>query len=127
VTKAPDEPAAFSLANDESLPHDVSFVGQSPHVFAYRMWFRRPDDEEWTEFALGDTDDDVPDHHMTGPHPDGSRIAINVAVGGKPNSTFRFIVSFSQDGGIVQGGTFVEAGRTGDNGGGSCKLGLIFV
>jgi hypothetical protein len=115
------------VANDEGLPHDINFVGQSPHVFAYRMWFRRPDEEEWTEFALGDTEDDVPDHHATGPHPDGTRIAINVAVGGKPSSTFRFVVTFSQDGAIAQGGTFVESGRTGQNGGGSCKLMIVLV
>lgn len=115
------------VANGDTTAHDVNFVGQSPHVFAYRMWFRRPADEEWTEFALGDTEDDVPDHHTTGPHPDGTRIAINVAVGGKPRSTFRFVVTFSQNGEVVQGGMFVESGRTGENGGGSCKVGVIFV
>jgi hypothetical protein len=116
-----------SVANDAGRPLDINLVGQSPHVFAYRMWFREPEAEEWTEFAAGDTEDDVPDHHVTGPHPDGTHIVMNVAVGGRPNSTFRFVVTFVQGGQAVQGGTFVKTGKTGPNGGGGRKLAVILV
>ena len=30
------------VAHAASLPHDINFVGQSPHVFSHRLWFRRP-------------------------------------------------------------------------------------
>jgi len=115
------------VANDDSRPLDINLVGQSPHVFAYRMWYRRHDDADWSEFAAGDTEDDVPDHNPTGPHPDGTQIVMNVAIGGKPNSTFRFVVTFGQGGQVVQGGTFVRTGKTGANGGAGRKLTVILV
>ncbi len=115
------------VQNDDALPHDINFVGQSPHVFAYRMFVKRAGETSFTEFAAGDSEDDVPDHHVTGPHPDATRIVINVAVGGKKNSLFKYIVTFSQGGSVVLGGTFARSGRTGAGGGGGDKISVILV
>ena len=50
-----------AVANDPNIAMDLNIVGQSPHVFAYRFWHRAPDASDWKEFALGDTEDDIPD------------------------------------------------------------------
>jgi len=113
------------IGNDDTATMDVNIVGQSPHVFAYKMWFREPTDDTWTKFGEGDTEDDVPDHQGTGPHPDGTKVIIWVAAGGRPNSTYRFLLTFAQGGAIVVGGTVVRTGRTSADGGGARKTTVI--
>ena len=105
------------VENDSDKPIDINFVGQSPHVFAYRIWYRLPGEDSWTIIGDGDTQDDVPDYHGTGPHIDGTQIAIMVAIGGKKNSMYRYLITFSQDGAIAQGGAIQERGRTSADGG----------
>ena len=115
------------VANDADKPIDINFAGQTPHVFAYRMWYRRPGEESWTKFAEGHTEDDQADHHRTGPHPDGTKIASMVAVGGKKSSLYRFLLIFSQDGQVVQGGIIRESGKTSADGGALKSTRVVLV
>lgn len=115
------------IGNDAGEEMDINFAGQSPHVFAYRMWFRRPGDESWTLFGEGDTSDDVPDHQSTGPHPADTQIIVWTAVGGKPNSNYRFLLTFSQGGAIVTGGVISRSGKTSGDGGGARKTKVILT
>jgi hypothetical protein len=105
------------VENDADKPIDINFVGQSPHVFAYRMWYRPPGEDDWTVIGEGDTQDDIPDHHVTRPHSDGTQIAIMAAIGGRPNSMYRYLITFSQEGAITQGGAIQERGKTSADGG----------
>jgi hypothetical protein len=117
----------LAVSNDSSVKHDINFIGQSPHVFAYRIFIKRPQDDDFVEFAVGDTDDDIPDHFATDPLPDATRVIMNVAVGGARNSAFRYVVTFSQNGAVVLGGTLLRNGRTRANGGGGDQISLILV
>ena len=111
--------AQHQIANDPSQALDINIVGQTPHIFAYRIWVKEPGAADWTEIAVGDTADSVPDHHLTGPHPDGTLISIAYAVGGKPKSNFRVLSTFSQGGAMVTGGAVTESGQTSASGGGA--------
>ncbi|HSM60885.1 MAG TPA: hypothetical protein VK849_08820 [Longimicrobiales bacterium] len=115
------------IANDSGSPMDVNVVGETPHVFAYRIWFRETDDEDWTVIGEGDTEDEIPDHFSTGPHPDDTRITMITAVGGTVGSTYRFLITFSQDGRMVMGGAITERGRIGDGGTAVRKTEVVLV
>jgi hypothetical protein len=105
------------IQNDPDSPMEINIVGQSPHVFAYRFWAREPGADEWKVIAEGHTADDEPDFHSTGPFPDQSRIAYWVGIGGNPETDYRAVVTFSQDGAVVHGGAEILTGRTSDKGG----------
>lgn len=115
------------MQNDTSLPLAVNVVGQSPHVFAYRFWAKEPGAADWTVIGDGQTEDEVPDSFLTGPHPDGTRIAYWTGVGGKRNSDFRLAVTFSQQDRIIVGGLDVVLGRTSDLGGGVAEKEAILI
>lgn len=105
------------VANDPAKPIDVNVVGQSPHVVAYRMWYQKPGETGWTKFAEGHTSDDVSDHYTAGPFADRTKISYWLGIAGKPQSEYRAVVTFAQDGKIVDGGMCQEEGRTDANGG----------
>ena len=89
---------------------DVNLVGQSPHVFAYRMWFREPSQDSWTLFLEGHTSDDKPEHKSVGPFPDGTQIIAWVSAGGtKPG--FKYLLTFGQEGAILPGGAILKQGK----------------
>jgi hypothetical protein len=118
---------AKPVANDTSKPIDINFVGQSPHVFVYRLWHKEPGTDDWTKIGEGDTQDDIPDHHQTGPHPDGTQISGWFLAGGKKNSNYKFLVTMSQDGKVMHGGTFSESGKTSSDGGASKKIKAVLI
>lgn len=120
-----DQPSP--VANDPGKAIDINLVGQSPHVFVYRLWYKEPGDDGWTRIADGDTQDDIPDHHRTGPHPDETLIAAWVLVGGRKNSNYRFLVTLSQDGKLLHGGVFTLRGRTSAEGGASKPIKAVLI
>lgn len=100
---------------DPTRPIEVNVVARSPHVAAYRLWFRRPE-SEWERIGDGHTADDVPDFHGFGPVPQKSGFAYWLGIGGNPKTRFRVIVTLAQDGEILEGGTCVEQGMTNADG-----------
>jgi len=105
------------VANDPTVPLDVNVLGQSPHVVAYRMWYQKPGESGWTKFAEGHTSDDISDHNTVGPFEDKTKISYWLGISGKPGSDYRAVVTFAQNGKIVDGGMCQEEGRTDGNGG----------
>lgn len=117
------------IANDPDTPMVFNFVGASPHVFAYRVWIRRPVDDGWTtcDCCEGDTQDDVPDTCDLGALPDGTLLDIPVAIGGKKNSRYRGAVVLTQQGAVVPGGVIPFGGTTSDEGAGAEYLRVVLV
>ena len=116
------------VANDPGKPMVFSFAGRSPHVFAYRVWVKRPGDEEWTDpGCTGDTQDDVPDSCDLGALPDGTLMDIPIAIGGKKESRYEGAVIFTQDGAVCHGGVRPFSGTTSDDGGGAEYLRVVLV
>jgi hypothetical protein len=109
------------VANDPALPLDINVMGQSPHVVAYRMWFKKPGQTAWTRFAEGHTSDDISDHHTAGPFEDETKISYWLGIAGNAGTDYRAVVTFSQSGKIVEGGMCSEEGRTDANGGAESK------
>jgi hypothetical protein len=120
-------PDLRSMQNDASLPLDINVVGLSPHAFGYKFWAKVPGAADWAVIGEGQTEDDVPDSFASGPFPDGTRIAYWTGVGGRKNSDFRLVVTFSQDGRIVVGGVDELRGRTTDHGGGVVERESILI
>jgi hypothetical protein len=115
------------VAIDPRKAIDINIVGQSPHVFVYRCWYREPGADSWSKIADGDTRDDIPDHVSTGPHAAGTQIAWWVLVGGRKNSSYKFLITLGQAGQNVQGGTILEGGRTGEDGGAARLIKVVLV
>lgn len=95
---------------DTSKPTEINLVCHSPHVVAYRMWQRAPDDAKWTTLADGHTSDEAPDHAQAQALPSGSRFAYHLIIVGNASTNFLVSVVLSQDGRIFPGGSFIEQG-----------------
>lgn len=116
-----------SVQNDAGQSMDVNFVGQSPHVFAYRFWTKAPDATTWTKAQDGNTGDALPDFFSLGPVPDGTQVAYWVGVGGKAQSVYRFSVIFTQDGAVPAGGTQTHQDSTDDEGGAVVEHEVVLI
>jgi len=101
-------PAPKPIRHDATKEVQISVVSRSPHVVAYRLWFKRPGDAAWTRIGDGTTADDVPDSVTSGPFPDGTLIAYWLGIGGNANTKYRTLVIFSQEGNVLPGGTCIE-------------------
>ena len=91
-------------------PVDINLVCHSPHVVTYRMWQRVNSAGPWKVVSEGHTSDDIPDHAIVGPGPEGYRYAYYMIVVGNASSHFLVSVTLSQDGKTLQSGSFVEQG-----------------
>ena len=118
--------ADFQIANDPNQALDINVVGQTPHVFAYRMWHKGPSAADWTQFADGDNGDSVPDHIQVGPLEDGTLLKAAFAVGGKAKN-FRVLLTFSQNGKMVIGGAITVSGQTLSGGGGARVITIVLA
>ena len=101
------------IKHDEEL--DVNIVSKSPHVVAYRLWRQLPQGQ-WEKCGEGHTADDIADHNLLKPLPEGARFAYWLGIGGNPNTQYRALVTIAQSGQIVDGGSFVEEGVANDEG-----------
>lgn len=95
---------------------DFNIVSNSPHVVAYRVWKKEPNETDWTKIAEGHTADDVPDHQQFGPFPSGATVAYWMAVGGHPNTPYKVATIWGSGGILFQGGHFEETGVVSDAG-----------
>lgn len=115
------------VANDPDKDMVFSFAGESPHAFAYKVWIRRPDHDEWTTCACceGDSEDPVADECSLGTLPDRTLLDIAVAVAGARESAYRGRVVFTQDGQPEDGGELAFSGRTSADGAGAEYLRVV--
>ena len=104
-----------SLAIDHAAALDVNVLSKSPHVVAYRLWRQEPG-TNWDMFAEGDSAAEVSDHHELSGLPGASRLAYWLGIGGNPNTQYRALVTITQAGRIVDGGSFIEEGGTNELG-----------
>ena len=110
-------PNATTLQNDPAQPLGMNIVGESPHVFVYRVWKKEATDPKYVVVRDGDTTDATPDHFDIGPFPDGTRVAYWIAIAGKPSSATRVSVIFAQGGRVPAGGALTHDGKTSAKGG----------
>jgi hypothetical protein len=117
------------VASDPGVALFFNFAGGSPHVFAYKVWIKRPEDDDWTtcDCCEGDTQDDIPDTCDLGALPDATLLDIPVAVGGKKSSAYRGEIVFTQDGRVVHGGVISFADTTSEDGGGAEYIRVVLV
>jgi hypothetical protein len=97
-------------------PIDVNVVALSPHVVVYRLWKKDAGAAYGDPLRTWDTADNEPDTVSVGAMPQGSAVGYFLAVSGKPNSPYRAMVSFSQAGHLLTGGTCMHEGNTDSNG-----------
>lgn len=102
-----------TITIDPSQPVEVSFLPQSPHVFAYRVWCMAPAAKEWNEVASGGTADDRPDEFRIPNLWPGSKLAYFVAVSGRQQTPFRATLRLAQGGRPLPEGDCLEEGVTG--------------
>ena len=93
----------------------VNVVNQSPHVVAYKIWVKVPG-ADWQTVAEGQTADDIADFYTLGPYPKGTLLDYWFGVGGNPLTAWSALLSLSQGGHIVPGGSCGESGTTDDAG-----------
>ncbi|QIL76329.1 hypothetical protein [Hymenobacter sp. HDW8] len=104
---------------DPAQPITFAITFHSPHVVAYRLWYKRPGDEKPSIFATG-TDDETsnPSTHMhtVGPLPPGSEIRYLVWLSGNSYTAYRIEIEVLQNGQPVQDGAFSLRGTTDEDG-----------
>jgi hypothetical protein len=84
-------------------------------VVTYRIWFKEPGDQTWTKVGDGHTGDGFPGHHVAGPLVDRTLVAYYLIIVGNAHTDFVALVTLSQDGKLLPGGSCVESGRLNDN------------
>ena len=109
-------PAETPIRADPNLPLDLEVASETPHVLAYRVWTKAPDEDRWTVAAEGHSEDGVPDVHTIGPFGRGTLIAWWLGLGGPAGSWFRAAIRFRQRGNVLEGGERRVRGRASDRG-----------
>ena len=87
---------------DPTRPLAVTIRIDSPQVVAYRLWFRRPGESDWTEFATGDDQSPNPSTYPVGPLPRGSALRYFALISGNPQSAYRLDLAVAQGGAPIQ-------------------------
>jgi len=100
---------------DPNLPIELNVTCTTPHVLAYKLWYRHPG-AGWVTIGQGATSDEKPDHYVTGPHPRGTEIVYIFRIGGNPRTYYRGHLAISQQSRVLQGGLILEEGWTDNDG-----------
>jgi len=95
-------------------PVEVDVTGQTPQVFAYRLW-SRVGAGSWNMFGEGSTGDTVADHYQVSFQP-GLQIYYWVGVAGRANSNFALYISLGQGTTTLPNGVVAVTGQTNDSG-----------
>ncbi len=100
---------------DPAAPIDINISGMTPHVFAYKLWWRDMAHAEWTAMGEGSTGDQAPDFYQ---HAcvDGGQIFYWIGIGGRANSQYDALIAIGQNGRIVQNGLIHVTGSTNGQG-----------
>jgi hypothetical protein len=93
-----------------ALPIDINVSGMSPHVFAYRLWWR-DGTSDWSQIGEGSTGDQQPDHFRQS-FSSGAQLFHWIGVAGNPNSVYSGIITLSQDGRVLPNGLVSVDGQT---------------
>lgn len=100
------------LRRDPAKGIEINVIGRSPHVVAYRMWLKKPGETVWTKIGEGHTADNKPDFLTVAPAGDDTELDYALSIGGNANTTYRAIVTFAQDGKVLEDGTNLHTGKT---------------
>lgn len=101
---------------DPALKIQINVVSRSPHVVAFKVWTQKPGQADWTTVFEGRTDDNIPDHVEIDPLPDNAQVAWWLGVGGNAKTPYRTVITFAQEGRLLDGGTRLEEGKVDDAG-----------
>jgi hypothetical protein len=93
-----------------ATPIDINVSGMSPHVVAYKLWWRDAK-TEWTVIGEGSTGDQQPDHFQR-PFTPGAQLFHWIGVGGNPNSNYQAIITLAQGGKALPNGLVDVSGQT---------------
>jgi hypothetical protein len=97
-----------------TLPIEVTIVASSPHVVAYKLWWRDTT-SDWTVIGEGATEEQSKDHYQR-PFTKGAQLLYLLGIGGRPSSNFQVIVILSQDGEALPNGCVFVSGTTNTKG-----------
>jgi hypothetical protein len=92
------------------IPIDINITGLSPHVVAYRLWWRDAT-SDWTVIGEGSTGDQQPDHYRHA-FATGAQLYYWIGVGGKPNSLYSALITLGQGGKVLSQGLITIDRRT---------------
>jgi len=96
---------------DQTLPIDINLSGLTPHVFAYKLWWRDIGSPAWVVVGQGSTGDQTPDFYQHAFAP-GGQLFHWVGVAGRPNSNYDGIITIGQGGAVLMNGLVHVKGVT---------------
>lgn len=97
-----------------AVPIDINVAGMSPHVVAYKLWWRDAA-SDWTVIGEGSTGDQRPDHYQR-PSTFGAQLFYWVGVGGNADSNYQAIITLAQGGRVLPNGLVSLTGQTDGSG-----------
>lgn len=100
---------------NQAVAIDVNIGAMTPHVVAYKLWWRETANPTWVVIAQGTTGDQTPDfcQHAFGL---GAQLFYWFGVAGKPNSAYDGIITIGQDGKVLMNGLVSVPGTTNGKG-----------
>jgi hypothetical protein len=100
---------------DPDVALDINITGMTPHVFAYKLWWRDDAHADWTEIAEGSTGDQTPDFAQHA-FAKGGQLFHWVGIAGQPNSQYDGIITVGQGGKVVANGVVHISGSANEKG-----------
>jgi hypothetical protein len=96
-------------AYNPAVKLQVHVVSQSPHTFAYRLWYALPSDTAWKSLDTGNIETLEKEY---GPYPAGTRIGYVILIAGNPNTDWKTQVMMSQQGALLSCSPSPDTGIT---------------
>jgi hypothetical protein len=96
---------------DQSALIDINISGMTPHVIAYKLWWRDALNTNWLVVGEGNTGDQTPDfcqHDFA----KGGQLFHWMGLAGKPNSDYDAIITIGQGGRALLNGLIHVSGTT---------------
>jgi hypothetical protein len=100
---------------DQNIPIDINISGMTPHVFAYKLWWRDDANATWSAIGEGSTGDQAPDFYQHA-FAKGGQLYHWVGIAGQPNSRYDGIVTVGQSGRVMPNGLVHITGTANDKG-----------
>jgi hypothetical protein len=96
---------------DPQVPIEINISGMTPHVFAYKLWWRDAANNTWMAFGQGNTGDQLPDF-LQRPFTKGAQLFHWIGVAGRQTSQYDGIITVAQNGKVMQNGLIHVTGQT---------------